>query len=442
MEKHAAGAAADPAPRRSFGAAWNAFWFKPADPTPLGVIRILCGAVAFYSFLAYTLDLQALLGEHAWLDLEARRILIRESPTPHLDWPRYYKEYNLTLPYEPVGPPQTKRERDYLREYVAKWGVPPPAPYPKSFPEGAYYEEYKARWGADPRSVYSMGESSWSIWFHVTDPDAMMAIQVVTVLVSFLFLIGFCTRLTGALTWLAALSYMHRTPTSLFGADTMIAVMLLYLNLGPCSAVLSVDRWLSRWWSKRREQGSAPAADAAALSPPSASVSANLALRLMQVHLCFVYASAGLSKLLGLTWWTGTAVWSTMANPEFAPMQSGWYMEALRFLGQHRWLFELTMNTAGLFTLFFEISYAYLIWRPRTRWLMLWMAFVLHGFIGVFMGLKTFSLMMLTMNLAFVPPETMRRFGQWCERRARAVWSWVAGKGGAQAVPSGRAGGA
>src|SRR5205807_2580960 len=162
-------------------------------------------------------------------------------------------------------------------------------------------------------------QSVWSIWFHVTDPDAMMAVQVVTVLVSFLFLIGFCTRLTGVLTWLAALSYCHRAPASLFGADTMVAMLLLYLNLGPCGAVLSV-------------------------------------------------------------------------------------------------------GAAGLFTLFFEIGYAYLIWRPRTRWLMLWMAFVLHGFIGVFMGLKTFSLMMLTLNLAFVPAESLRRFGQWGERTGRAMW--------------------
>ena len=57
----------------SLAAAWTAFWFKPADPTVLGVIRILAGAVACYMFLAYTLDLQALLGEHAWVDLQTAR---------------------------------------------------------------------------------------------------------------------------------------------------------------------------------------------------------------------------------------------------------------------------------------------------------------------------------------------------------------------------------
>ncbi len=437
MDKNTPGAAAanqdrkvggGAAPCRSPGEAWNRFWFAPADPTVLSVLRILCGAVTFYTFLAYTFDLQALLGKHAWLDLQGRQILAREMPVPDgsLSWPQYYPEYRLFLPYEPAPPPKNEVEQDYLRRYIAKWGVPPPAPYPKTFAEAAFYEEYKARWGVDPRSIGGMGQSVWSIWFHVTDPGAMVAVQTVTLVISFLFLIGFCTRLTGALTWLAALSYIHRAPAALFGADTMMAVVLLYLIIGPSGAVLSVDRWLARWWARRKNRGSriedrgSKIAKTTSVDPQSSildprssirvapSVSANLALRLMQVHLCFIYASAGLSKLLGMAWWSGTAVWGTMANAEFAPLDSTLYTEVLRFIARHRVVFEIVMNGASLFTLFFEISYAYLIWRPRTRWLMLAMAFAMHGFIGLFMGLKTFSIMMLTMNLAFVPAETMR----------------------------------
>ena len=79
------------------------------------------------------------------------------------------------------------------------------------------------------------------------------------------------------------------------------------------------------------------------------------------------------------------------------------------------------MTTASLMTLAFEISYCYLIWRRTTRPLLLTFAFLFHGGIGLFMGLKTFSLLMMTMNLAFVPPEMVRwvirklsrgRFGQ------------------------------
>ena len=43
------------------------------------------------------------------------------------------------------------------------------------------------------------------------------------------------------------------------------------------------------------------------------------------------------------------------------------------------------------------------------RSMMLTMALLLHGLIGAFIGLKTFSLLMLTMNLAFVPPKALQR---------------------------------
>src|SRR4051812_14534084 len=60
--------------------AWNRFWFTPADPTVLGLMRICCGLITFYTFFAYTFDLQALLGEHAWLDLATRQKQYRASP--------------------------------------------------------------------------------------------------------------------------------------------------------------------------------------------------------------------------------------------------------------------------------------------------------------------------------------------------------------------------
>ena len=63
------------------------------------------------------------------------------------------------------------------------------------------------------------------------------------------------------------------------------------------------------------------------------------------------------------------------------------------------------LTSGGLFTLVFEIGYAFLIWRPKLRWLFLGAAIILHGGIGLFMGLKTFSLMMLVMNMVFLRKE-------------------------------------
>jgi hypothetical protein len=138
---------------------------------------------------------------------------------------------------------------------------------------------------------------------------------------------------------------------------------------------------------------------------PEPSISANVAMRLLQIHLCFVYAGSGLSKLMGPAWWNGTAVWHTIANYEVAPMQFEIYNKALRILGANQMVFSTFLTLGGYFTLFFEIGFAFLVWRPATRPLMLGMAITLHGLIGLFMGLKTFSLMMLVMNMSFLRTE-------------------------------------
>jgi hypothetical protein len=50
---------------------WQAFWFTPADPATLGLIRLLAGAMLLYTHLVWTLDLEAFFGPEAWLSPQA-----------------------------------------------------------------------------------------------------------------------------------------------------------------------------------------------------------------------------------------------------------------------------------------------------------------------------------------------------------------------------------
>jgi hypothetical protein len=189
----------------------------------------------------------------------------------------------------------------------------------------------------------------------------------------------------------------------LFGVDTMMTVLLLYLMIGPSGAALSLDRVISRWWGRRenRHFSSSPSSSFAA----TPRLSANIAIRMMQIHLCIIYFISGISKLQGGTWWNGTAVWNVLGNFEFAPMHMPEYVAALRLMCQNDLFFNVCINGAGVATLAFEIAYPFLVWKPNTRWLCLAGAIFLHGFIGLFMGLKTFSLMMLVFNMAFLRTE-------------------------------------
>jgi hypothetical protein len=349
---------------------WDRFWFRPADPTILGLIRLCAGFLVFYVHFAYSYDLQTFFGPNAWLDTQIMNEFRKEAPVigPAMGWED--------------APPLGAQNSEEL-EYMNKWGV-------------------------NPRQTVTQGHHIWSIWFHVTDPVWMWVVHATVLTFMFSFAIGFCTRITAVLTWLAMLSYINRAQTSLFGMDAIMVVIVLYLMIGPSGSALSVDRLIARYRAIRRaRKAHLPRPEA---QPPVPSVSANLAIRLLQVHFCIIYLVAGLSKLQGPMWWNGTAVWATMVNFEFCPMRNRLYADALRFLAEHRWLWEMVTTGGTLFTLVFEISFPFLIWNPRLRRLVISAAVLLHLGIALVMGLVSFSIIMLTGVLSFVPSEAVRRF--------------------------------
>lgn len=359
---------------------WNQFWFTPADPTMLGVMRICGGLIALYVHLVHGWNLQDFFGERAWLDLQTMNEARKEHPLEvlPLDW-----EEPKT-----IGLPDDPEERARVLNYSRRWGV-------------------------DPRQTVIQGQFRWSIWYHVTDPDRMLAVHYCFLTIFALLVLGIWTRATSLLAWLAALSYIHRSPATLYGVDMMMNFTLLYLALGPSGDALSVDRWVKRWRQRRqaaRHGWPLPS------SLPHPSVSANVTLRLFQVHLCIIYLYSGLAKLQGGVWWNGTAVWMTLVNYEFSWVCHDWYAATMRFLTQHRWLWEIVVTGATIGTLVLEIGFPFLVWNRRLRWPMLLGALGLHLGIGLLMGLMTFSLMILTMALAFVPSETVRGFGAFLMR--------------------------
>jgi hypothetical protein len=351
------------------------FFFRPADPTPLGLIRILAGLMVLYVHLAYSYDLQTYFGPQAWIDQQQMNDFRYEGP-----------QFRTTTTWEEPKPEKPTEQADL--DYYNKWHTYPSLVDHKGHP------------------------TLWSVYFHVTDPASIRVVHIGFLVVIFLFTIGFCTRITSVLTWVAAMSYINRGQTSLFGMDTIMNILLVYLMIGPSGAALSVDRLITRYWRTLRAlRRHEPVPD---LTRPAPRVSANFALRLLQIHMCIVYGMSGLSKLQGGMWWQGTATWSTMANWEFSPM---WfsiggvrpYLEMLRGLARYRPLWETVTFVLTYGTLVFEISFPFLIWHRRTRWTMIVSSVFMHMGIAVCMGLVTFSMMMLIGVLSFVPAETVRR---------------------------------
>src|SRR5260370_863445 len=93
------------------------------------------------------------------------------------------------------------------------------------------------------------------------------------------------------------------------------------------------------------------------------------------------------------------------------------YVEGLKLMSRHRWLWESVTTGGTVFTLFMELGFAYLVWNRHWRWLMVTGAVFLHIGIALFMGLTMFSLIMITLLMSFIPAETTRgcliKLGSW-----------------------------
>src|SRR5262245_22539444 len=61
-------------------AAWNNFFFKPGDPTTLGLMRLIAGTVVVYVHLAHTPDLINFFGPKGWADDKLVENLRHEYP--------------------------------------------------------------------------------------------------------------------------------------------------------------------------------------------------------------------------------------------------------------------------------------------------------------------------------------------------------------------------
>lgn len=308
---------------RAAARGWNAFFFTPADPTPLGVIRVAVGALALWNLAVYGLDLRDFFGSDGWADPAAVR-----------------------------------------------------------FVEGA-------------SKPYA-----WSFWFYVPDA-ALRPVWGVCLAVVALFTAGLFSRVTAVLTWVILVATVRRVPVALFGFDQALTAWALYLAAtGASGQAVSLDRFLARWrraraeWSRRRRDGKAPTAAGA----PAPTVSANLALRLIQLHLGLVYGMAGLAKLQGPAWWNGMAMWGALASAEFRLLDFTW-------TAGHPWL--LNLMTHGSLAL--EVGYPALVWVRPVRPLVLAATAALHVGIGLTApGLGEFGLAMIAANVAFVPGPWLR----------------------------------
>lgn len=286
---------------------WNRFWFTPADPATLGVVRILAGAMLFYTHLIWSLDLESFFGPQGWVSPQAIAHL------PRQEW-------------------------------------------------------------------------TWSYLHWIHSPTVLWIAHIAALGVFLLLTLGLFSRTMAVLGYLITVSYANRVAFALFGLDDINALLAMYLAIGPCGAAYSLDRL----WARRQGRGGARQVEP--------RTDASLSIRLIQVHMCVIYLFAALGKLMGPSWWAGSATWMSVANLEYQSMDMTWLAG---------WPILISLLTH--LTVWWELSYCVLIWPRLTRPLMIALAIPIHLGIALFLGMPTFGLVMLIGNVAFISPWVVRR---------------------------------
>jgi hypothetical protein len=304
--------------------AWDRFWFTPALPHALALIRICGGAMLLYTHAIWTINLNDFLGPKSWLTSDTVAALNR-------------------------------------------------GPFRQNF--------------------------AWSYLYWIDSPALLWTVHIAALVVFAMLTVGLFTRVTSVLAWIITISYCHRLTGTLFGLDQINAFIATYLMLGDSGGVWSVDRWLA---SRR-----APLTTHHSPLTYSPSIGTNIAIRLLQLHMCVIYLFGGIGKMRGDTWWDGSALWFAFASLEYQSLDMTWTVK-------HRWLLALLTHI----TVFWETFYCFFVWPKLTRPICLLLAVGVHLGIAVCLGMKTFGLVMIIGNMAFLYPETVRDIVGWLMPRA------------------------
>jgi len=302
-----------------FGEGWNRFWFQPADPLPLCVLRILVGSFALVYLLTLTPDLTTFFADDG------------------------------LLPADTVSQVAVAASRD---------GQP-----------------VSYRW-----SVLNVARSPVELWI----------VHTAALLTTAALVAGAFTRVTSILAFVFFLSYVHRAPMLTHLVEPVVLMMLLYLAIGPCGQMLSVDAW------RRRRRGG-PAENGADEHGAGPSTLANLALRLMQVHLSLFYLTMALAKVGGSVWWRGEAVWWLIARPESSVVD---------LTGVHS--SPLLVNAWTHAVVLFEFSFAILIWIRLARPLLVGLTTAMWLLLALASGELVFCTFMILAGFAFLSPGALR----------------------------------
>ena len=192
------------------------------------------------------------------------------------------------------------------------------------------------------------------------------------IIISLFVSLGFLTRISSFLLLFLSAYFLNKFSFFNYGVDYIAQIFLLILLLLPAGRYNSLDNFIFKFKSQysRIEY-----------------------YNLIRIALGIIYFFGGLGKVLGENWWNGHSIWKALCF--------GSYFTNIDYslLTQ----FPALLIVSGIFIAIFELLYPLLVYINRTRKVAVYIIVSMHFFIGYFMGLYYFSLVLIFLNIIAYP---------------------------------------
>lgn len=242
--------------------------------------------------------------------------------------------------------------------------------------------------GAIPSRELPVG--GWTLLTLVQGTPMIWVLWLAGLLGAVALTVGFRTRVAALVVFVVMMSVTRTAPLAFNAGDALIRLVALYLVLMPAGSAVSVDRWRADragMWSFPRH--------------------APWALRLAQIQISVIYLSTVWEKAAGRLWRDGTAVSYAVRIGELSRVP------VPQFVTDSPVLAELA--TYG--TLAGELAVGVLVWNRAARPWVLAIGVLLHLSIELTLAVGFFSMTIVTLYLAFLPPERAEQVLRWVRDR-------------------------
>jgi hypothetical protein len=253
-------------------------------------------------------------------------------------------------------------------------------------------DPFFGRGGAIPSRDLPLG--GWTLFTLVQGSSLIWVLWLAGVLGAVALTVGFRTRLAALVVFVVIMSVTRSAPLAFNAGDGLLRLVALYMVFMPAGSAASVDRWRAdpeNVWSFPRH--------------------APWALRLAQIQISVIYISTVWEKAGGARWRDGTAASYAVRIGEVSRLPVPSFVTGSPVLAE--------LATFG--TLAAELAVGVLVWNRAARPWVLALGVLLHLSIELTLAVGFFSVTIVTLYLAFLPPRRAEQVLLWMRDRA-ARW--------------------